>query len=163
MNCKKARLSIITDYIDNESKGHKKAAIEAHLAGCRSCREFLTEAQKVGGEFFLKAGRAEPPEYLWQKIREAVLTEGKNRNWASGIFRRAGAFLYIPHPAFAIASVIMILFILGTAARMNIVRTEERLLYAGQAQYFDYIAETPAFDAANESAGFGTAIEKYFL
>lgn len=155
MNCKKAKRLILTDYLDGEMDRNGKAAFEKHLEGCQKCREFSVTAKKVGNELFLGADRAGVPEYLWRRVRETILTEENDRkNYAPGFFGRLRAILYIPKPVLAVAAAIILFIAIGTMTRLKI---------DNQVKYFDYLTEASADNLINDSGGFGTQIEKYFM
>ena len=158
MNCKKAQDLILTDYLDGEMRGKEKERIEEHLEGCRECREFSVAAGKVGNGLFLGAERAEVPEYLWRRVRETIFAEElKRRTFASVIFEKLKAILYIPRPILAIATVVVLLLAIGTVTTIKINNQATR-----DAEYFEYLAGA-VDNSINDNGSFGTSIEKYFM
>jgi len=77
MNCKKAREAILTDYIDGELDARAKTRIEAHIHACAACRELSQRAKNASDGIFRGVGRVSPPEHLWARVKEAVMTEGQ--------------------------------------------------------------------------------------
>jgi predicted anti-sigma-YlaC factor YlaD len=164
MDCKKAQGLIFTDYLDGETGDKVRALIEEHLARCPKCAEFCIAAGKKIRDPFLDIKKPEAPEYLWRKVREAVLSERGKRTRLGDMVDKARALFRIPRPILAIASVVMLIFIVGTAARLGIHNSDTpRSLFTEQAEYLDYFADAPADNAGNGNGYYGTAIEKYFL
>ena len=156
---------MLTDYLDDQMDEKGKARIEEHLESCRKCKEFSIAARKVGNELFLGADRANVPEYLWRRVRETILTEGeKRKTFASAIFEKFKAILYIPKPALAIVTVVILLIAIGTVTKIKI-NNQAALsaVSAGQAEYFDYLTTDAADNSINDNGTFGTSIEKYFM
>ena len=72
--------------------------------------------------------------------------------------------LYIPKPAFAIVTVLILLLAIGTVTKVKINDQAARNAdISGQAEYFDYLTEITADRSINDNGGFGTQIEKYFM
>ena len=159
MNCKKVQEFILTDYIDGEMDERGHAAVEAHLAGCLGCAEFYNAAQKVGNGLFVGASRAEAPEYLWRRVREAILAEDRAKKTHSEVvLERLKSIFYIPKPVLAIITVVVLLLVAGAATKITINHQA-----AVNADMFDYLSETVGYNAANDNSGFGTSIEQYFM
>lgn len=157
MNCKKARGLILTDYLDDQMNEKDKARIEEHLAGCHECKEFSIVAIKAGNTLFRGADRADVPEYLWRRVRETILAEERGKkNFFAALFGKLKAILYIPKPALAIVTVIVLLLAIGTAAKIKIDNKAE-------SEYFDYLTADAADSSLNDNGAFGTSIEKYFM
>ena len=164
MRCKKSRELLLTDYLDGEMGGKERLRLEKHLAGCPECKKFSLTAGKVGPELFSGAARAEAPEYLWRRVREVVLAEQKKALSATGIFAKVRAFLYMPRPVLAVATIVVLILAVGTFARLRLNREEALQLSAqGQVEYLNYLAEPFSDVQSDENAGFGTQVEKYFL
>ena len=159
MNCKKAQDLILTDYLDGEMDENGIAAIEKHLKGCLQCKEFSIVARKAGNELFLGADRANVPEYLWRRVRETILAEErKRRTFASVILEKFKTILYMPKPALAIATVVVLLLAIGTVTTIRINNQA-----ATNTEYFEYLAGPAADNSINDNGNFGTSIEKYFM
>ena len=161
MNCKKAQELMLTDYLDDQMGGKEKVQVEEHMTRCPGCKQFSMTAKKVGAELFLGAERASVPEYLWRRVRETILAEERERKtFTATIFGKLKAILYIPKPALAIVTVVIMLLAIGTVTKMKINdQAAMSAVSAGQAEYFDYLSEA----SLNDNATFGTSIEKYFM
>jgi len=77
MKCKRARDLILSDYIDGELKGSLRIELEQHLAGCGDCRRFKEIAEKKAAAPFRSSKTIEPPESVWQYIKESIQEEGR--------------------------------------------------------------------------------------
>lgn len=165
MNCKKIRKIILTDYLDDQMGKKEKLSIEKHLSDCRSCREFALNARKACAEMFTNTGKANPPEFVWRRIREAIIAkERKKENFAVRFLEKIKYAFYIPNPAIAFATIVALMLIFGGITKLMVANHELLKDNAQeQVEYLDYSMEIPADASANDEAGFGTSIEKYFL
>ena len=77
MNCKMARELILTDYLDMEAGEKAGSDIKAHLDVCPECRKIAASAVDMNNEFLKIPQTLTPPEYVWRRIRDAVLSEKK--------------------------------------------------------------------------------------
>ena len=156
---------MLTDYLDYQINPEEKERIEKHLEKCTKCREFSVNAKRVGNGLFAGSDRAEVPEYLWRRVRETILTgEEKKRSFADILLEKLKAILYIPKPAFAIATVVILLIALSTFTTIKINnRTVVNADLSGQTEYFNYLTDAVADNAISDKENFGTSIEKYFM
>jgi predicted anti-sigma-YlaC factor YlaD len=165
MNCKDIKDLILTDYLDGEMNEEEKMRIEEHLARCPDCKEFSINARETVMRLFKEPERISPPEYLWRRIKETILTEERKKvPFVAKIFERLKGLLYIPKPALAIVTVLVLIIAVGTMATIR-VNNQERL-QAGiqeQIEYFDYLSESSGGTSADYSADLGTPVEQYFL
>lgn len=79
MNCKKARMWISAD-LDGELSPREKALLEAHLAGCATCRRM----REKWGQFGIRMRTAPAPaapssEAAWEDIRRTIRTIPRER------------------------------------------------------------------------------------
>jgi len=155
---------MLTDYLDGEMGKAARGRLEKHLAGCPGCKNFSLSASEVGPALFAGAAKAQPPEYLWRRVREAALAEAKRRVPAAGILGRLRPLLYIPRPVLAVATVVILLLAVGTIAGIRY-GGMAALQPVAQSQngYFDYLTEPQGGIQTDEGLGFGTQVEKYFL
>ena len=98
------------------------------------------------------------PEYLWRRVRETILAEEREKKaFAATLFGKLRALLYIPRPALAIVTVVILLLAIGTVTKIKINdQAATNAVSVGQAEYFDYLT-------ADDNGTFGTSIEKYFM
>ncbi len=152
MNCKKARGLILTDYLDDQMDEGRKELVRRHLDGCPRCKEFYEQAKKISAELFAKAERAEPSEFIWNKVREAIISRPQRQSWI------------LPRPAIAFATILTLVLIFGAVTRLMINGQRISGLNGGeQIEYFDYSVQMPSDESATNETGFGTLVEKYFL
>lgn len=172
MKCKECQEYILTDYVDDQLNEEVKREIHAHLSSCRECREFSAMAQKTAIEPFEKCERLAPRETVWQNIKNEI-TKDDFENQADWLSKLKNALF--PRPVFVFATVCS--FILMVIA-LNPKNKHEELAKNG-AQKQDVIGEnihSPVFDLLEEisyvaylagededSSGYGTSIEEYFL
>jgi anti-sigma factor RsiW len=109
----------LSDYLDDELSVSERAALEAHLAGCRECAATLAELRQVVAAAATLPDR--PPERdLWPAIAVAVAAERRD---ADGIIplqgrsgrRGAGRRYSFSLPQLAAAGVVLALLSGGTA------------------------------------------------
>ena len=120
MDCKKIQDMIITDYIDGEAAPRLKKKIEAHLERCSICREIEKAARKIAVGSFGEAGRLEPPEFLWERIKGNIPERQEKRTlrraveWVLEILSRR-------KPVFALATSVALIFfaVVFTGVSMN--------------------------------------------
>lgn len=165
MDCKTVQESILTDYIDGQLDGKARARIEAHIGDCAACGEFLRSVRKAEGEIFKGVVGVTPPEYLWSRVKEAVIAEDrKSLGFAEGIFRRVREFVYIHRPALAMATVAVLIVVAGAAIRMGAGDYGAgQVDMQSQAEYLDYLSDVTGNNTANGAGGLGTPLERYFL
>jgi predicted anti-sigma-YlaC factor YlaD len=115
MNCKKVRDLIFCDYTDNEATPKVKSKVEEHLKICPACRQFQEDLQKAGVLPFTQAQNIQPPEYLWYRIKETIVSKKEPQRLS--IFTQLDSLRYrllsFPKPAIlASLTVIVIFFVL---------------------------------------------------
>lgn len=66
MNCADIEI-LLCDYVDGTLRGEQKSAVEAHLAGCEPCAEFVRDASGAV-EFMSRAADVEPPPELMTRL-----------------------------------------------------------------------------------------------
>ena len=160
MSCKKIQEWILTDYLDGQMGDKQKKVVDQHLAHCSSCKKFHMAVRQTESELFAKSERLDPPEFLWDRIKETLLDEQQTaespvgRCWAG-----LKNILPVPPPAFAIASAIALILMIGVVIQ---IRMSGRELL----QPTEYVADGTAGMAGVSHVvqeGFGTSLEEYFL
>ncbi len=147
MKCEKVEELLLTGYMDGELPVQEKQALERHLAGCVSCREFLRQSSAVKGAAAGK-GYVQPPAEVWEAIRERL----DRVPWWKRVWVQP------PLPAFAMSMAVVALVITAVLVRPGgdpvrfspVAESEEAALFSDLAQY------------ASET-DFGTSLEEYFL
>ena len=165
MNCKKARDLILTDYHDDQMDDKDRISADKHLAACPGCKKFSMVTQKTMAELFSSAEKANPPEYVWRRIKESIaLEQRKKPNFAADFLEKLKYTFYIPNPALALATALMLILVFGAVTKL-IVNNQETLIAnkQGQIEYFNYVGAATTDVSASDETGFGTAIEEYFL
>jgi hypothetical protein len=166
MNCKKIKELLITDYSDGEIKERIRGAVDRHLRTCDSCREFKEVVRKTAIEPFRKAREVKPPDYVWLRIKEAIIKEESYK--PGGIFVDLADFLrrliYIPRPAFVMATATGLLLAATIFTRMVFYppRTAGSYLEENMV-FFAYLGNGEANYYDDSNTGLGTSIEEYFF
>jgi len=156
MDCKECQDIIITDYLDREINAEKKKLVEAHLAECSACREYMIAVSKSAVEPFKKVEIVTPPLSVWRRIKEAIESE-------SSLFPVPRVF-YIPRPVFAMATVVVLALFIGIFTKFYINSHEvARLQSQEEVEYLASLFAENSYASNGEDTGYGTAIEEYLL
>ena len=167
MKCEDVKELILTDYLDEQLREEQKTQIEKHLAICRDCKEYelLTRAAVV--EPFNNVERHNPPEAAWHKIREQIEEElplQEPTNSFADLIHRIKTSLYIPKPAFVVASILILLLVVITVIKLP---TEDQKIVKvnpeSQIECINYLMSVFDQETVNGNDDFGTSIEDYFL
>ncbi len=165
MKCDKVQKLIITDYLDGQVNEEQKMEIEGHLAGCVHCKEYELAAKETVITPFNRVEKLRPPEATWYKIRSQIEKEeqlqGRTYPFAN-LVRGIKTVLYIPKPAFAVATVAIVLLVTITVINIpseKIVKlsTEEQI------ECMDYLLGEFDFESTDDNNYFETSVEEYFL
>ncbi|MEW6536789.1 MAG: zf-HC2 domain-containing protein [Candidatus Auribacterota bacterium] len=108
MKCNDIQDLILTDYHDGHASEDIRKQVKSHLKQCAVCREFAADFQRYAVEPLAehKLPQAEPPESLWNSIRDRIEQENKQQT-PTGLLGRLALITHIPRPAYtAIASAI---------------------------------------------------------
>ena len=153
MNCKKIKDLLITDYIDGELSSDIKYKVEQHLLNCSECRRFEEVLQKKVLEPFRGVQKVQPPDVVWEGIKESIVTPKE-----SPIF-------IIRRPVFALAAAVALIFLTTTfTARLFFINTKQVTEYIEeQADFFTYLDTGVNGFMDGEDEGLGTSIEEYFF
>ncbi|MCM8823709.1 MAG: zf-HC2 domain-containing protein [Candidatus Omnitrophica bacterium] len=79
MNCRRIRKIILADYIDNEISRGLKEKVDKHLSLCLDCRSFFESLVKEIREPLREEEEIKPPELVWVKIKNYILSRNKER------------------------------------------------------------------------------------
>jgi predicted anti-sigma-YlaC factor YlaD len=122
---------MLSRYLDEETNGADKAAIEKHLAGCLSCREELSGLVDIKGLVSGMERKILPQNYLVSRVYEKITDKRRLIERFSlagmGIFARK----LIPVPVAAIIISIMLLIL--TSAQPITKNSLEDYIFSGNA------------------------------
>ena len=161
MKCDKVRDLILTDYTDGQLSKEMTTEVDAHLAQCTECREFLRTVQKGAVAPFKEIKEEMPPEFVWYRIRDKITaqseSEMKDVYAPAGFLRR---LFSLPKPVYAFAVIIILLSVFVVKQRVLILKQQR------QAEYVEYYAslwQNNDLSSIDNGEGYGTLIEEYFL
>jgi len=158
MDCKTARDIILTDYLDDGMPANQPAELAAHLATCAACRTFASQAREELLLPFDKLPRLEPPEAIWQAVRQGISSRPSP---AANLLSRLRTLLLAPRPLLALGSVTMLLL---SALFLTHVGTHPQPFDPeAQLDYLGYLLETNNPPNVDETGGYSSPIEEYFL
>jgi len=113
----------LSAYIEKVLSPKQKALIDAHLKGCKRCKESFADLKKTV-EYVQKLEEVEPPAWLTQKVMTQVRSEAEAKR---GIWQRLFTPFHIKIPLEALA----LLFIaVGTIFVFKTMQPEMRLAQA---------------------------------
>ena len=166
MKCKHIQELLLTDYTDGEMGAELKNEVQDHLRTCIKCREFERDLRKAAIDPFHNTARIVPRDAVWERIREAVVSEeqSKTKSFPGKVQDFFQRIFSMPKAAYALASVITVMFITVMAIRfqpsdhkvVNVQTTEE-------IEYLTYLMEEAEYFSVDENGGYSTLIEEYFL
>ena len=159
MKCKDIRELLKSDYMDRESGLREGQAVKEHLAHCQECRNLEKELES-GRVIFKQARRLQPPERVWENIREAIISERlrQEERVSTGIFERLTGLLFGRRPVFALAGVLTA--IICAAIVTGGITGNRRILI--QQSNKEFLAAY-SIENGDSAGGMGTSIEEYFL
>src|ERR1039457_5160591 len=117
MNCKRIQEFLITVYIDGQMGDKQKSFINQHLAQCPACVGYLISIKKAAINPFVNASKDVPDHLLWAQIKQTIEEEQQQQLEASlkpNFWERIRLDVYIPRPAFALATVVTMIFMIGS-------------------------------------------------
>lgn len=161
MRCKKIQELLKSDYLDGETNPGERRDIAEHLEQCLECRSVEQELQ-AQRRFFQEAKRQQPPDHVWQNIRNAIVEESSDQDNQprAGILERLREFFWPPRPIFALASAITMVVFIAVLAGVIISQGQFFNKENGGESFTEY-----RLNGDNELtlSGLGTGIEEYFL
>lgn len=166
MNCKRIQELLITDYSDGEISERLKRMVERHLSICNECRQFEQAVLKTTIEPFKKAQKIKPPNYVWSQIKETIIKEKSRQpervlvNLRDFLYR----ILYIPKPAFVIATAMVVILVAIIVTRMPFDNQKMVNGYLEEQMVFLSYLDTDELGYYDEDyIDLGTSIEEYFF
>ncbi len=163
MDCKKIKELILTNYSDGEIDAGSRKEVETHLAACTACRQLADALRKTAIEPFKKVEAAKPPDVVWYRIKEAIIS-GQQRQPA-GLFERVrdllqGAY-HVPRPIYATAAVAFVLLMVAVFARLPV--QQQKVVNKYLQEEMEFIVNLKAEPKAAAYDSLATKIEKSFL
>ena len=167
MKCEYVKELILTDYLDGQLGKEQKAQIEKHLTTCRDCKEYELLTRAAAVEPFDNLEKYSPPEAAWNKIREQIEEElplQEPANSFADLIRKVKTFLYIPKPAFAVTTIMVLFLVVITVIKLptedqNIAKVNPE----SQIECINYLMSIFDQETMNGNDDFGTSIEELFL
>jgi anti-sigma factor RsiW len=162
MNCDQIKELIISDYSDKETSPQVNAIVEGHVKSCADCREFLALVRSVE-QPFRKAVETKPPEYLWHRIKEVLVTgqEKRTLNVWERVTQAVGAGL-IRAPRLAFATTIMTIVVVS-AIMFQVSAFQRRLAvqdyFNDQSDSFAYFNTNNQYSESADASGFDSITE----
>ncbi|MBF0570310.1 MAG: zf-HC2 domain-containing protein [Candidatus Omnitrophica bacterium] len=165
MNCKRVQEFIKTDYIDGRMGDKQKSVIDQHLVHCHGCEVFLISIKKAVNPL-KNVQEIVPDKILWAQIKQTIHEEQLQKVQESAIpdfWEKLRWAVHIPRPVFALATVVMLIFMVGLPNQLAINTQSVKVNGQGQAEYLISLLNEPVDIGANNGNDLGTPIEKYFL
>ena len=164
MNCKRIQEFIITDYIDGQMGNKQKSLIDQHLAQCHACAGYLGSIKRVAVNPFVNASKDVPDQLLWARIKQTIQEEQKQQLEASlmpNFWERIRLTVHIPRPAFALATIVTMIFMIGSTGQLFFSAPVVKISGQDQVAYLSSLIDEPfEMNNGNDSQ---TPIEKVFL
>ncbi len=165
MKCEKIQELILTDYLDGQAKEELKVNIEKHLTSCADCKEYERMARATTVTPFNNTERLRPPATTWDKIRNQIKKEEQPQERTNPFANLIGgikSLLYIPKPAFAIATVVIVLLVVVTVIKLPSEKIV-KLSTEDQIECMDYLLGVFNQESTDDNSDFETSLDEYFL
>ena len=167
MNCKSIQELILTDYLDDELDIQQKKVIDGHLASCVHCQEFLAVAKETSVDPLSQSQKISlSEEKIWQNIKQQidVNPSPKEESVLSNIFSRITDLLVLPQPILVTTGfVVLILTMMLSFEFMKKSELAKKIAMEKRQELVAYIFSEFSVNKSDDDAGYGTAIEEYFL
>jgi predicted anti-sigma-YlaC factor YlaD len=166
MNCKKIQELILTDYIDAQMGDKQKSLIDQHLDLCHDCKEYFRVVKEGVVHPFININCAVPNEQLWARIKQTIEEEQQQqveKSFVPNFWERIRSAVHIPRPAFALATFLTMILMIGTTGQFMINSQIMKIKGQDQVEYLSSLIDEPVDLASNNGNDSQTAIEKYFL
>ena len=157
MKCQDIQTQLLTDFLDHELPPEKKAVIDSHLAGCASCREFLSAVKKVNDPLQVVSG-VEPGGHVWSKIRDEV--EAAPSSVTENIRAWFEEVLWGFRPTFVYGSVVAAMFVM-LIVPVGVYHQQAALAMADKEELVQLVYADDNTTAGVEAIGSGTAVEEW--
>jgi len=120
MNCADIEI-LLCDYVDGTLRGAQKSAVEEHLAGCASCKEFVQDASGAV-EFMSRAANVEPPPELLTRLlfELPAVKQQLKPSWTQRVFGRWFEPVMQPRVAMSMAMTVLSFAMLSKCAGIQV-------------------------------------------
>jgi len=166
MNCQIIQEYLLTDYIDNRMDACPQADIEQHLIYCRLCREYLVKLSKQVKVPLTNVRHVNPEPFLWDLIKQRIEDDRElwfQKSLIPDFWQSLRLSLQVPRPAFAIVTIVTIIWMIGTTGQIFINNILVKVNGAEQVEYISSLIDDSVGIPANNGNGSETPIEQYFL
>jgi len=166
MDCKKVQEFILTDYIDGRMADKQMSLVEGHLAYCRVCKDLLINLKKELVEPLTNAPSAAPDASLWLQIKQTIEEEQLQqveKSLVPDFWERVRSAVHIPRPAMALASIVTMIFMIGSTGQLFINSQFVKINGPDQVAYLSSLINEPLAVDTNNGNDPQTPIEQYFL
>lgn len=75
MRCERIQELILTEYADRVLDEKSMSEVDSHIRSCALCKEFQRLAEKTALRPFRGIRRAEPPSYIWERVKQGISAE----------------------------------------------------------------------------------------
>jgi anti-sigma factor RsiW len=166
MRCERVQELLLTDYADGRLDEALRREVAGHIKDCGACRDFERAVREKAVEPLRRAGKIEPPAYLWERIRREVSAEkrpavdvyGALAGAAATLRRGLEALTRVPKPVLAFATVAM-LIIAVALARQPIERRSLNNYLNEQIEFVAGLENGEANDLDLPDTHIGTGVE----
>ncbi len=166
MNCKRMQEFIITDYIDGQMGDKQESLIDQHLAHCHACKGYFNSIKKEAVNPFVNASIEVPDKFLWAQIKQAIEVEQQQqleKSLKPDFWERLRSAVHIPRPAFALATLVTIIFMIGSTGQLFFSAPVMKINGQDQVEYLSSLINEPLDLDSNNGNDSQTPIEKVFL
>lgn len=160
--CARYKELILTDYMDGELDSATQKEVAKHLETCVSCRALKEALLKKAVEPLKRAEKVKAPEYIWQNIRERIVSSEKpaEQGALTALRERLNKVFVMPRPALAFAAVTVLVIGL-IVVRFSMYRAYERGYFTPGIESFSTGLEEGNGNADLTDESFGTSIEMF--
>jgi len=164
MHCKRVQEFILTDYIDGQMNEGDKSLIDQHLGHCLACKAYLMDVKNQAVSPFVNATKEVPVGALWARIKQSIEEDQEEllqKSLQLGFSERLRMLVHIPRPAFAVATFLTMIFMIGSMGQLFLNKPTLKINGPQQVAYLSSLIDEPV--AMNNNNDSPTLIEKYFL
>ncbi len=142
----------------------QRSFIDQHLTQCPACAGYLSIIKQTAVNPFVNASKDVPEKLLWSRIKQTIEEEQQQQLEVSlqpNFWERIRSAVHIPRPAFALATVVTMIFLFGSTGQLFLSTPAVKINGQDQMAYLSSLIDEPiAMNNGNDSQ---TPIEKVFL